>query len=236
MTPAELDDAALVAHLRECFDNAAEGHELHFELHGTDLAPLGDLIAHCKAWNITPNEAMATLQGASPASVAPTGPLAELAKLVADAPTSPRTLDDIRALGPAARDALDEFLDEYGWRIVTGYDIRPGSADHRMAGRADARRGARVRAPIGVTGTAAHRGTRRRIRARRAGRARGRRPGAERSRHRGASRASSQAGVVPPAGRARASRTGAAARRLPRGTAAHDGDGDRGNVGARGAG
>jgi pyruvate,water dikinase len=49
--------------------------------------------------------------------------MADLAKLVADAPSPPQTLDDIRALGPAARDALDDFLDEYGWRIITGYDL-----------------------------------------------------------------------------------------------------------------
>lgn len=118
-----LDDDSLVAHLRSCFDNCAAGHELHFSLHGTDLAPLGDLFAHCRRWGITANEAMATLQGSSPASVAPAGPLADLAKLVADAPTPPNSLDDVRALSPAASDALDAFLAEYGWRVVTGYDI-----------------------------------------------------------------------------------------------------------------
>ena len=118
-----LDDSALVAHLREAHTNVEIGYELHFVLHGTDLGPLGDLIAHCGRWDISPNEAMSLLQGYSPASVAPTGPMADLAKLVADAPTPPKTLDDIRALGPAARDALDEFLDEYGWRIITGYDL-----------------------------------------------------------------------------------------------------------------
>lgn len=121
--PAMLDDDDLVGHVRDCFDNCAEGHELHFSLHGTDLVPLGDLFAHCRRWGITANEAMATLQGSSPASVAPNEAMGALAKLVADAPVPSRTLDDIRALGPAASDALDAFLSEYGWRVVTGYDI-----------------------------------------------------------------------------------------------------------------
>jgi len=118
-----LDDAALAAHVREVFDHVAVSHELHFELHGTDLVPLGDFFANCQRWGISANEGMATLQGSSPASVAPASALAHLAKLVADAPVAPRSLDEVRALGSAASDALTEFLDEYGWRIVTAYDI-----------------------------------------------------------------------------------------------------------------
>lgn len=121
--PSTLDHATLVDHLRAAHANVETGYELHFVLHGTDLGPLGDLIAHCGRWGITANEAMSLLTGYSPASVAPTGPMADLAKLVADAPAPPKTLDDIRALGSAARDALDDFLHEYGWRITTGYDL-----------------------------------------------------------------------------------------------------------------
>jgi pyruvate,water dikinase len=120
---ADFDDNALADHIRRAFDHAGAGHKLHFELHGTDLAPLGDLMVHCRAWNIAPNEAMALLEGSSPASSSAATALAHLGKLVADAPQPPQSLDDVRALGPAAADALDAYLREFGWRVVTNYDV-----------------------------------------------------------------------------------------------------------------
>jgi pyruvate,water dikinase len=120
---ARLDAAMLATHMQECFAHACAGHELHFELHGTDMVPLGDLFAHGQRWGITANEIMATLQGSSPASVAASEALAVLARIVAAAPDAPRDLDDVRSLGAEASAALDDFLAEYGWRMVTNYDI-----------------------------------------------------------------------------------------------------------------
>jgi pyruvate,water dikinase len=66
---------------------------------------------------------MVALEGASPASAGAATALVHLGKLVADAPRPPASLDDVRALGPAASDALDDYLREFGWRVVTNYDI-----------------------------------------------------------------------------------------------------------------
>ncbi len=117
------DDAALADHIRRVFEHTCRGHVLHFELHATDLGPLGDLIAHAARWGISAAEAVELLEGASPASAAPTGPLAELAAIVGAADRPPATLDELRALSPAAADALDAYLRAYAWRIVTAYDV-----------------------------------------------------------------------------------------------------------------
>lgn len=117
------DDAELADHLRRAFTNAREGHVLHFELHGTDLGPVGDLLAHTRRWGLPDAEVVAVLRGSSPASAAPTVSLAPLGALVAAAPSTPKTLDDVRAISPAAAAALDDYLRDYGARIVTNYDV-----------------------------------------------------------------------------------------------------------------
>jgi pyruvate,water dikinase len=117
------DDAELADHLRRAFTNAREGHVLHFELHGTDLGPVGDLLAHTRRWGLPDADVVAVLRGSSPASAAPTEPLARLGALVAAAPSKPTSLDDVRAISPAAAAALDEYLRDYGSRIVTNYDV-----------------------------------------------------------------------------------------------------------------
>ncbi len=105
------------------FEHVGRGHRLHFELHGADMCPLGDLMYQSRPWGISAHEVLGLLRGASPASAAAAHAVGELADLVAGAPSPPATLDDVRAIGPAAAAALDAYLDEYGWRIVTNYDV-----------------------------------------------------------------------------------------------------------------
>ena len=121
---AAADDAALARHVREAFDTAKEGHTLHFALHGVDLGPIGDLLAHTHRWGIDDDLAVvAALEGASPASAAAAQHLARLGALVRDAPARPTTLDDVREISDEAAALLDDYLREYGWRIVTTYDV-----------------------------------------------------------------------------------------------------------------
>ena len=42
---------------------------------------------------------------------------------VAGAPAPSTSLDDIRRASPAAADALDAYLDDYGWRPLAGHDV-----------------------------------------------------------------------------------------------------------------
>ncbi len=118
-----LDDATLAAHVERVFATTYEGHVFHFEMHGVDLGPIGDLLAHTQRWGIPDLDVVAALEGASPASSAAADRTAELGALVAASGHQPRTLDEVRAISPAAAAALDDYLREYGWRIVTNYDV-----------------------------------------------------------------------------------------------------------------
>lgn len=123
--PTELDDADLAAHLQRLDDHAVAGWVRHHELHGSDLGPIGDLLLHAKQWGLDLVQVMALLKGASPATVdaARHGDLIAKALRAADVdPSTVKSIDDIRGV-PAAAERLDAFLDEFGWRVVTGYDI-----------------------------------------------------------------------------------------------------------------
>ena len=121
---AALDDAGLADHLRRAHRHMVESLVLHFDLHGDDLGPLGDYLAHCRDWGIEPADALTALEGSSPASnAAESHLLAIRAALTAAGAPAPRTVDDVRAASPEAAAALDAYLDEFGWRLVTGYDL-----------------------------------------------------------------------------------------------------------------
>jgi rifampicin phosphotransferase len=116
-----LDDAALAGHLRRAFENAGAGYRLHFELRPVDAGPVGNLLLFCEGHGIGAGEVLPVLVGASPASSAPLGAVAALAEQTRG--REPATLDGIRALGEQASAALGDYLREYGWRMVTSYDV-----------------------------------------------------------------------------------------------------------------
>jgi pyruvate,water dikinase len=116
-----LSDAALGEHLRRAFDNAGSGYRLHFELRPVDAGPVGDLLLFCESRGAHADEVLAALAGASPASAGPLGPVGGLAELMRG--EQPETLAAVRALGEQASTALDAYLREYGWRMVTSYDV-----------------------------------------------------------------------------------------------------------------
>jgi pyruvate,water dikinase len=121
-----LDDAGLADHLRRVHTHVVDGHLLHFDLHGDDMGPLGLYLASCRDWGIAAGDAIAALTGHSPSTVAPVEALRKVASATAAAPAPaapPRSLEDLRAMGPGVASALDEYLEEYGWRVVTGYDL-----------------------------------------------------------------------------------------------------------------
>jgi pyruvate,water dikinase len=121
---AALDDGDLAAHLQRSRDHTLQSLVLHFDLHGDDLGPLGDYVAHCRGWGIDPAEALAALEGSSPASNAAEPHLLRIRAALEEANVgAPATIDDVRAASPAAAAALDAYLEEFGWRLVTGYDL-----------------------------------------------------------------------------------------------------------------
>ena len=123
--PTTLDDAALADHLERLDAHLVKGWCRHHQLHGSDLGPIGDLLAHAGEWGLDLVAVMALLRGASPATVDAARHGATIAAALRAGGVDPATvtsIDQIRAVGPAA-DALDTYLDEFGWRVVSGYDI-----------------------------------------------------------------------------------------------------------------
>ena len=123
--PAGLDDAALADHLLAVDDHVVQGWIRHHQLHGSDLGPIGDLLAHGTAWGLDAVAVLDLLHGASPASCEGRS----YGKRIADAlraagidPATVATLDDVRRDSDASR-ALDAYLELFGWRLVTSYDI-----------------------------------------------------------------------------------------------------------------
>jgi len=123
--PTELGDTELADHLDRLDAHAVRGWIRHHQLHSSDLGPIGDLLLHARQWGLDPVHVMALLKGASPA----TTDAANHGKLIAEAlraadvdPAAVTDIAEVRAVAPAA-ELLDAFLDEFGWRVVSGYDI-----------------------------------------------------------------------------------------------------------------
>ena len=123
-----LDAAGLVDHVQRARRNAFDGHVLHFDLHGDDLGPLGLYLVSCQDWGIAPGDAIAALAGHSPSTAAPVEALRKVGLALLEAgwtrdQPAPASLDELRAVGPGVSSALEDYLQEFGWRMVTGYDL-----------------------------------------------------------------------------------------------------------------
>jgi len=133
--PTTLDDAALRAHLHATRKACIEGVQLHFHLLPADMIPVGDWLQRTCAWTgATPAEAMQVLTGKAQGAVAPLTLLDHLAEVVRRTPAARELLHEthleatdcverLRATDPAVAHALDVYLTDYGYRLVTGYDI-----------------------------------------------------------------------------------------------------------------
>jgi pyruvate,water dikinase len=120
----QLDDHALVDHLARALDHLELGMGLHFQLTPIHDVALGRLLLACRAWGIDDAEVFALLAGSSPASTASAAPLATIARALDDAGVEPQALDDIRTASAEACAALDDYLADHGWRVVTQYSPR----------------------------------------------------------------------------------------------------------------
>jgi phosphohistidine swiveling domain-containing protein len=118
--PTDLGVADLIDHLGRVRAHAAAGYERHFALHGPDMMPIGLLLARGEQWGLPPELVLAALTGASPVSTGRGPRLDALRAAVEASGARPSSPDEVRAVAGAE---LDAFLDEHGWRLVTGYDI-----------------------------------------------------------------------------------------------------------------
>ena len=111
--PAGLDDAALAHHLGAADDHAVQGWIRHHQLHGSDLGPIGDLLAHGTRWQLDPVALLGLLHGASPASCEGRSHGRRVVEALRRAGIDPATvtsLDDVRR-DPDASEALDAYLE-----------------------------------------------------------------------------------------------------------------------------
>lgn len=123
--PNQLDEVELADHLRLLSERLVAGWRRHHELHANDLGPIGDLLIHARRWGINEVSVMSLLRGSSPATTAAARHGANIADALRGGgidPTAVRSTAEIRSV-PAAADALDEYLAEFGHRLVTDYDI-----------------------------------------------------------------------------------------------------------------
>ena len=122
--PTELDDAALAEHVEACIEGLAAGLREHFSLVGAAGLPVGLYVLRETERGRSVDQAMTDLTGAAASSTAATlAPLAAVAGALADAGVSPTTLDEVRGASPAARDALDAYLGDYGQRVIGAFDV-----------------------------------------------------------------------------------------------------------------
>lgn len=123
---ADLDDTAMADHLERVLAHNHRGWFRHHQLHGTDMGPIGDLLAHTNRWGLDPVAVMELLRGRSPATIEAaerTLAIAEAVRAAGVDPTTVADLDQVRSAGPDAAALLDDYLDLFAWRLVSSYDI-----------------------------------------------------------------------------------------------------------------
>ncbi|MGH9306902.1 MAG: PEP-utilizing enzyme [Acidimicrobiales bacterium] len=121
-----LNDAELWTHVRDCIVNLEDGHRLHFEMHGPDMAPVGLLLAAGRTWGLDQVDLLDALGASSPASGAMNRHFDALRRAVRAAGVEPGTLagiEELRAVSPEVAGLLDALMAERGWCLVTSYDL-----------------------------------------------------------------------------------------------------------------
>ncbi|MEM9134556.1 MAG: PEP-utilizing enzyme [Actinomycetota bacterium] len=123
--PGDLDDEALAGHLADLDARLVAGWVRHHLLHANDLGPIGDLLVHAEDWGLDVVSVMDLLQGSSPATVSTARHGRAMADGLRAAGVDPATIESLADIDgvPEASAALDEYLDTYGWRLVSDYDI-----------------------------------------------------------------------------------------------------------------
>jgi hypothetical protein len=132
---ATLDDTALRIQVEATRQACFESWGIHFLLLPAGFIPVGDWLRHTCAWTgVTPTEALTVLKGKAQAGVAPLALLDQLADAVRSVEASSEILRDgsldahnrlerLRASDPGVARALDTYLNEYGFRLITGFDL-----------------------------------------------------------------------------------------------------------------
>jgi pyruvate,orthophosphate dikinase len=122
--PCTLGDDDLAAHLEACTAELHDGLREHFALVGAAGIPVGLHVLEQAERGASAEAAIASLSGSAATSTgAPVTALTALAEELGRCGTRPTTLADIREASPRAAAALDDYLADYGERVVGALDV-----------------------------------------------------------------------------------------------------------------
>jgi pyruvate,water dikinase len=132
--PDQLSDDELVAYLRRCREHHAVMIRQHMAFTGTALIPPGDFLAHTQQWTGLPTvKLLGLMRGASPISGGGSAQHAALVAAFQADPAARRALDAdedpgallerLRRGSSASGQALNDYLDFVGYRLLDGFDL-----------------------------------------------------------------------------------------------------------------
>lgn len=132
--PDQLTDEELVAHLRRCRENHISMIRQHMAFTGTAVISPGDFLAHARQWTALPSvKLLGLMRGASKISGGSSSQHAALvaayradaaAREALDSDEDPGALlERLRREPTATGEALNDYLDLIGYRLLDGFDI-----------------------------------------------------------------------------------------------------------------
>jgi phosphohistidine swiveling domain-containing protein len=132
--PEALDDDELVAYLTRCREHHIAMIFQHMRFTASAVITVGDLLAHLESWTDVPRSvALAMMRGAAPVSAGASGELEGLIAAINDDPSAlalleadgdpGTTLAELREHDGPVGDAMSQYLDLVGCRLLDGFDI-----------------------------------------------------------------------------------------------------------------
>jgi rifampicin phosphotransferase len=132
--PDALSDDELVAYLTRCREHHIAMIFQHMRFTASAVITVGDLLAHLEAWTDVPRSvALAMMRGSAPVSAGASGQLETLITAINDDPSAGAllasdgdpgsTLAALREHDGPVGEAMSEYLDLVGCRLLDGFDI-----------------------------------------------------------------------------------------------------------------
>lgn len=134
LDPEGMSDEELVDYLRRCHDHHASMIRQHMAFTGTAVIPAGDFLVHAREWTGLPTvRLLGLMRGASLISGGASPQHAALVAAYAADPAARQALDSdeepggllerLRRQPTPTGQALDDYLDFAGYRLLDGFDI-----------------------------------------------------------------------------------------------------------------
>lgn len=117
-----MSDAELADHVTRAAEAFREGTSLHMDLVCVWM-PVGEFLVAGQEWGIEGAELLQLLKGASPSSTETMPFLERIDTALRASGVGPTSLDEIERASAEAAAALRDYVSEYGWRMVSAYDV-----------------------------------------------------------------------------------------------------------------